>query len=44
LKENKDKEGYFLRIPVELVESLDVHEEKRTRIWCVGKRIFPKIG
>ena len=26
----KDKERYFLRIPVELVESLDVHEKKRT--------------
>ena len=40
----KDKEGYFLRIPVELVESLDVHEKKRTKIWCVGKRIFLEIG
>jgi hypothetical protein len=40
----KDKEGYFLKIPVELVESLDVHEKKRTKIWCVGKRIFLEIG
>ena len=40
----KDKEGYFLRIPVELVKSLDGHEKKRTRIWCVGKRIFLEIG
>jgi predicted RNA-binding Zn-ribbon protein involved in translation (DUF1610 family) len=40
----KDKEGYFLRIPVELVENLDVPEKKRTKIWCVGKRIFLEIG
>jgi hypothetical protein len=40
----KDKEGYFMRIPVELVESLDVQEKKRTKIWCVGKRIILEIG
>ena len=40
----KDKEGYFVRIPVELVESLDVQEKKRTKIWCVGKRIIMEIG
>lgn len=40
----KDKEGYFVRIPVEIVESLDVHEKKRTKIWCVGKRIIMEIG
>ena len=25
-------------------KSLDVHEKKRTKIWCVGKRIFLEIG
>jgi hypothetical protein len=40
----KDKEGYFVRIPVEIVESLDVHEKKRTKIWCMGKRIILEIG
>ena len=43
-EENKDKEGYFVRIPGEIVESLDVHEKKRTKIWCMGKRIFLEIG
>jgi len=40
----KDKEGYFVRIPVEIVESLDVHEKKRTKIWCMGKRVILEIG
>ncbi|RJS75260.1 hypothetical protein CW714_00490 [Methanophagales archaeon] len=40
----KDKEGYFVRIPVEIVKSLDVNEKKRTRIWCMGKRIILEIG
>ena len=40
----KDKEGFYVRIPVELVKSLDVHEKKRTKIWCVGKRIIMEIG
>jgi hypothetical protein len=40
----KDKEGYFVRIPGEIVESLDVHENKRTKIWCMGKRIILEIG
>ena len=40
----KDKEGYFVRIPVEIVESLDVYEKKRTKIWCMGKRIILEIG
>ena len=43
-KENKDKEGYFVRIPVEIVKSLDVNEKKRTRIWCMGKRIILEVG
>jgi hypothetical protein len=34
----KDKEGYFVRIPVEIVQSLDIHEKKRIRIWRTGKR------
>ena len=40
----KDKEGYFVRIPIEIVESLNVHEKKRTKIWCMGKRIILEIG
>jgi predicted RNA-binding Zn-ribbon protein involved in translation (DUF1610 family) len=40
----KDKEGYFVRIPGEIVGSLDVHGKKRTKIWCVGKRIIMEIG
>ena len=40
----KDKEGYFVRIPVEIVKSLDVNEKKRTRIWCMGKRIILEVG
>ncbi len=39
----KDKEGYFVRIPVEFEESLDVHEKKKTKIWCMGKRIIMEM-
>ena len=37
-KMHRDKEGYFVRIPMEIVQSLDIHEKKRTRMWCMGKR------
>jgi hypothetical protein len=40
----KDKEGYFVKIPDEIAQSLDVHEKERTRIWCMGKRIILEIG
>ena len=40
----KDKEGYFVKIPDEIAQSLDVHEKKRTRIWCMGKKIILEIG
>ena len=40
----KDEEGYFVRLPVEIVESLDAQEKKRTKIWCRGKRIILEIG
>jgi hypothetical protein len=33
-----------VRIPVEIVKSLDVQEKKRTKIWCMGKRIILEIG
>ena len=39
----KDKGGYFVRIPGEIVKRLDVHEKKRAKIWCVDKRIFVEI-
>lgn len=40
----KDKAGYFVRIPVELVESLDVHNKEGAKMWCMGKRIILEIG
>ena len=40
----KDEEGYFVRLPVEIVESLDAQEKKRTKIGCLGKRIILEIG
>ncbi|MCK4735886.1 MAG: hypothetical protein KAT65_25755 [Methanophagales archaeon] len=43
-KRDIDKQGYFVRIPGEIVESLDVHEKKRTEIWSMGKRIILEIG
>ncbi|MDI6811319.1 MAG: hypothetical protein QMD80_06580 [archaeon] len=40
----KDKEEYFVKIPDEIAQSLDVHEKKRAKIWCMGKRIILEIG
>jgi Zn finger protein HypA/HybF involved in hydrogenase expression len=39
----KDKEGYFVRIPTEIVQNLDMREKKRTKIWSMGKRIILEI-
>ena len=36
----KDKEEFYVRIPVEIVKSLEVNEKKSTKIWCMGKRII----
>nr|QNO57283.1 hypothetical protein HCLJFGEB_00027 [Methanosarcinales archaeon ANME-1 ERB7] len=43
-EENKDKEGYFVKIPDEIAQSLDVHEKERAKMWCMGKRIILEIG
>ena len=43
-EENKDKEGYFVNIPDEIAQSLDVHEKERAKMWCMGKRIILEIG
>ena len=40
----KDKEGYFVKIPDEIAQSLDVHEKERAKVWCMGKRIILEIG
>ena len=32
---DKDKEGYFVKIPDEIAQSLDVHEKERTRIFIL---------
>jgi len=40
----KDKEGYFVKIPDEIAQSLDVHEKERAKMWCMGKRIILEIG
>ena len=40
----KDKGQYFVKIPDEITQSLDVHEKKRAKMWCVGKRIILEIG
>jgi hypothetical protein len=43
-EENKDKEGYFVEIPDEIAQSLDVREKERAKMWCMGKRITLEIG
>lgn len=40
----KDKEGYFVKIPDEIAESLDVGDKKGAKVWRMGKRIFLEIG
>jgi len=40
---NVDKEGYFVRIPVKIVQSLDIREKKKTRVWCAGKKIIMEV-
>jgi Zn finger protein HypA/HybF involved in hydrogenase expression len=40
----KDEEGYFVRIPDEIAQSLDIYEKKRTKMWCRGKKIILEIG
>ena len=40
----KDKEGYFVKIPDEIAQSLDVHDKRRAKIWRMGKRIILEIG
>jgi len=39
----KNKEGYHVKIPNEIAQSLDIHEKKRTRMWCRGNRIILEI-
>jgi len=40
----KDEKDYFVRIPNEIVERLEVNEKKRARIWCMGKRLILEFG
>ncbi len=40
---HKDKEEYFVKIPTEIAQNLDLWEKKRSRIWRVGKRIILEI-
>lgn len=40
---NVDKEGYFVRIPVKIAQSLDIREKKKTRVWCAGKKIIMEV-
>jgi len=40
---NVDNEGYFVRIPVKIAQSLDIREKKKTRVWCVGKKIIMEV-
>lgn len=40
---NVDNEGYFVRIPVKIAQSLDIREKKKTRVWCTGKKIIMEV-
>ena len=40
---HKEKEGYFVKIPDEIARCLDLHENKRTKMWYTGNRIILEI-
>ena len=40
----KDKEEYFVKIPDEIAQGLDVGDKKSAKMWCIGKRIILEIG
>ncbi|MEA2033398.1 MAG: hypothetical protein U9N41_07445 [Euryarchaeota archaeon] len=39
----KDKGKFLVKIPGEIAQTLDIHEKKRTKMWCRGNRIILEI-